>query len=138
MTRIPRLGAIAVVLRDGHVLLARRERRGRMMWGFPGGHVEWGETALAAAVRELDEETGVIATPLRYLTNVDVLLPGDDGVTEVHYLLAAVLCRYVQGTPVAADDIVEAAWVPFADVEAARIDLHAQVAAVLDLARAVS
>ncbi|MGV6850187.1 MAG: NUDIX domain-containing protein, partial [Marinibacterium sp.] len=68
----PRLGALAVVLRDGHVLLARRANPPDAgLWGFPGGHVEPGETGLAAAVRELAEETGVIARPVDYLTNID-------------------------------------------------------------------
>lgn len=136
MSRIPLLASLAVVLKDDHVLLARRERGGVMLWGFPGGHVEWGETAMAAAERELVEETGVTATAERYLTNVDVLIAGSDGATQVHYLLAAVLCRYVDGTPLAADDIAEARWVPFADVIEARLTLHEQVAEVLTLARA--
>ena len=135
MSRTPLLGAIAVVLKDGHVLLARRERGGAMLWGYPGGHVEWGETALAAAERELAEETGVTARALGYLTNVDVLMAAPDGAVGVHYLLAAVLCSYVDGTPEAAEEIAEARWVPFADVEAGRLTLHDQVAEVLALAR---
>ena len=62
MTRRPLLGAIAVVVQDGHVLLARRRKEPDAgLWGYPGGHVELGETALAAAARELLEETGVTA-----------------------------------------------------------------------------
>ncbi|MCB1343080.1 MAG: NUDIX hydrolase [Pseudooceanicola sp.] len=131
----PLLGALAVVLRDGHVLLARRERGGVMLWGYPGGHVEWGETALAAAERELQEETGVVARAERYLTNVDALIPGADGAIRQHYLLAAVLCRYLAGEALAADDIAEARWVPFAEVERGALTLHERVADVLRIAR---
>jgi len=114
---LPRLAALAVVLRDGHALLVqRRNPPNAGTWGFPGGHVEPGETALAAAVRELREETGVVAVPLRYLTNVGVIDRADDGTLRHHFLLAAVLCDYVSGTPVAGDDAMDAAWVPLAEI----------------------
>jgi len=111
MEKIPRLGAIAVVLRGESVLLVRRGNPPDAgLWGYPGGHVEWGETALEAAARELLEETGVTATPRGYLTNLDIHR-GSEGVVLHHYLLAAVLCDYVDGTPHAADDALEAGWI---------------------------
>ena len=107
----PKLGAIAVVVHEGRVLLVKRRKSPNAgTWGFPGGHVEWGETALQAAVRELAEETGVTATAQGYLTNIDVLARDADGGIIHHYLLAAVLCAYVSGTPVAADDADDAGW----------------------------
>jgi 8-oxo-dGTP pyrophosphatase MutT (NUDIX family) len=33
------------------------------MWAFPGGALEPGETPVDAAVRELEEETGVVVSP---------------------------------------------------------------------------
>ena len=49
---LPRLGAIAVVLHQGKVLLVRRKNPPDAgLWGFPGGHVDAGETALDAAAR---------------------------------------------------------------------------------------
>ena len=74
MTDNPKLAALAVVIRGDHVLLAkRRNEPDAGLWGFPGGHVDLGETALDAATRELHEETGVTARPLQYLTNIDVI-----------------------------------------------------------------
>ena len=56
----PILGAIAVVYHRGEVLLIQRKTAPNAgWWGFPGGHVELGETAMEAARRELLEETGV-------------------------------------------------------------------------------
>lgn len=132
----PLLGALAVVLRDDCALLAQRGRPpDPLHWGFPGGHVELGETALEAATRELREETGVIARPRGYLTNVDVLRQTDTGETGVHYLLAAVLCEYISGDPVADDDIIAARWVGLEDIAQARLPLHDGVQLVTDLAR---
>ena len=126
----PRLAALAVTL-DGnaaHVLLVqRRNPPDAGLWGFPGGHVEPGETALDAAARELAEETGVIARPRAYLDNIDVIERGADGALRFHFLLAAVLCDYVSGQPVAADDALDAAWVPVADVLAGRLPLSTRV-----------
>ena len=131
----PLLGAIAVVLHEGRALLVQRAKEPDSdLWGFPGGHVEWGETAMEAAARELREETGVVAEPVTYLTNVDVLRRDAMGRTDVHYLLAAVLCRYVSGTPLAADDARAAAWVPVEDVAARALPMSERVAEVLEAA----
>lgn len=97
--------------------------------------MEWGETALEAAERELLEETGVVARALRYLTNIDVLLRDGDGTTEAHYLLTAVLCEYREGEPRAADDAADARWVGFAEVEAGALPTSLRVGDVLALAR---
>lgn len=132
----PRLGALAVVLRDGHVLLARRANPPDAgLWGFPGGHVEPGETGLAAAVRELAEETGVIARPVDYLTNIDVIRRAADGTCTTHFLLAAVYCDYLSGTPRPADDVTDAAWIPLPDVFTGRLDMSDKVADVVRLAQ---
>jgi ADP-ribose pyrophosphatase YjhB (NUDIX family) len=113
----PKLGAIAAVTHEGRVLLVkRRNPPNAHTWGFPGGHVELGETALAAAARELSEETGVIATPQGYLTNIDVITRDETGAVQFHYLLAAVRCAYVSGTPVAADDVSDAGWFTRAEI----------------------
>ncbi len=40
-------------------LIARHDRRGRLIWSLPKGHIEQGETAQQAALREVREETGI-------------------------------------------------------------------------------
>lgn len=135
MTTFPRLAALAVVLRDDQVLLVRRRNEPDAgLWGFPGGHVEFGETASDAATRELREETGVIALPIRYLTNVDIILRGEAGEIMYHFLLAAVLCRYVSGNPAADDDVSDAAWRNVEDVLVGRMACSKHVDTVLRMA----
>ena len=55
------VSAVALIDRDGHVLLAQRPEGKSMagLWEFPGGKVEGGETPEAALVRELHEELGI-------------------------------------------------------------------------------
>lgn len=55
----PRAGII--VLKDGHILLTKQYRFliDDFSWELPGGRVEQGEEAAAAAVRECVEETGI-------------------------------------------------------------------------------
>lgn len=138
MISAPKLAALAVVIHDGHVLLVKRKNEPDAgLWGFPGGHVDLGETALVAAVRELREETSVIGRPLRYLTNVDVIVTGAGGNVQFHFLLAAVLCTYVSGEPIADDDVSDARWQSVEDVLAGRISCSQHVDEVVEMALSV-
>lgn len=53
--------AVALVDRDGRVLLAQRPPGKKMagLWEFPGGKIEPQETPEAALIRELHEELGI-------------------------------------------------------------------------------
>lgn len=53
----PFVAAEAAVLRDGRILLIKREDN--CLWAMPGGATEVGETWAESVVRELREETGV-------------------------------------------------------------------------------
>lgn len=89
--RGPLVGASAVIIRDGRVLLARRRgAHGAATWSFPGGHVDPGETTAAAAARELEEETGLVATSVTPITWTDDLF-ADEGLHYVtlHHLVTA-------------------------------------------------
>jgi 8-oxo-dGTP diphosphatase len=89
------VGALA---REGRVLLVHRSSNKRAypdVWDFPGGHIEAGESELAALTRELHEELGVqIATgSASHLCRVTA------GPAEEPALLSAWLVRDWQGTP---------------------------------------
>ena len=64
-----RRGVVAVVLREGKLLVIRRgpliAAPGRIC--FPGGAIEPGESEIAALVRELQEELSIDVRPLRRL-----------------------------------------------------------------------
>jgi dihydroneopterin triphosphate diphosphatase len=44
-------------------LIGRLDRRGRLLWSLPKGHIEQGETPELTAVREVAEETGIDCGP---------------------------------------------------------------------------
>jgi 8-oxo-dGTP diphosphatase len=54
----------ALICRDGKVLVCQRRRTDTfgLLWEFPGGKVEHGESPVDALERELREELGVAAT----------------------------------------------------------------------------
>ena len=66
----PKVVAATIPEQNGDVLLTRRSiNPGRGLWTFPGGFVDFGETATDAAIRETFEETG-LAVELTGLLNV--------------------------------------------------------------------
>jgi len=104
-----------VVDRSGHhpqaALIARLDRRGRLRWSLPKGHIEDGESTQDAAIREVEEETGIRGRVLDFLGTIDFrFVAGGRHVhkTVHHYLLEA------QAGILSDDDVEvdEVAWVP--------------------------
>ncbi len=113
----PRVAASAAILRGGDVLLVERGKAPRRgIWSLPGGHIEPGETAKAAALRELDEETGVAADLAGLLDVHDVIMRGTDGALTAHYVLTVYWGRWSGGEPRAGGDSAQARFVPVAEI----------------------
>jgi 8-oxo-dGTP diphosphatase len=68
-----------------YLLVEARGKRGR--WIFPKGHVEGGETAADAAMREVAEEAGVRAQPVKRLRRVAQKQRGDT-ISVAYFLMA--------------------------------------------------
>lgn len=91
------VSAVALVDRDGRVLLAQRPEGKKLagMWEFPGGKVEAGETPEAALIRELGEELGIdtaqsCLAPLSFASH---------SYDDFHLIMLVFVCRKWQGTP---------------------------------------
>lgn len=79
-----------VVFRDDlgeRRLLLVRGTRPPHEWVLPKGHIEPGETAVAAAIREVREEAGVEAEPVQFLGEAAFTIAGDQ-VRAAFYLMA--------------------------------------------------
>ncbi len=112
-------GGLVVDL-DGEVprgaLIGRTDRRGRLLWSLPKGHIEPGETAEQAAVREVAEETGINGEIVASLGTIDFWFIADG--RRVHKTVHHYLMRAVGGELSDADvEVTEVAWVPLPDIE---------------------
>ena len=91
------VSAVALVDRDGRVLLAQRPAGKKLagLWEFPGGKVEAGETPEAALIRELGEELGIdtaesCLAPLSFASH---------SYDDFHLIMLVFVCRKWHGHP---------------------------------------
>src|SRR5665213_305566 len=117
--RAQEISAGGVVLRGERVVVivpTRRAPDGSRVRALPKGHVDPGENALQAAVREVREETGVVAELIRELGEVRYWYRRDGrtiGKSVTFYLF-----RYVSGDTADHDDEVEEArWIDLEEAQ---------------------
>lgn len=113
----PRVGVGAVVLKDGHVLLVRRNRPpAEGKWSIPGGLVNLGETTEAAAVREVAEECGLRVRLQGLAGVVERIISDPDGRVRYHYVLIDYVAAPESGELRPGSDAAAARWVPIAEL----------------------
>lgn len=93
--KIVLVAAIALIDKDGRVLLAQRPEGKSMagLWEFPGGKVEPGETPEACLIREVKEELGIdtwqsCLAPLTFASH---------SYEDFHLLMPLYACRKWEG-----------------------------------------
>ena len=111
--QFPRLGASACVWKDGRVLLIKRAKPPAGLWSLPGGHVEFGETAVVAAQRELLEESGITADLTKFVGFYEIIRKKP----LFHYAIACYCGFWRSGVARASSDALAAAWVSPAEVQ---------------------
>jgi len=133
----PIVGVLAVVMRGDRALVVRRSNPpmpGR--WGFPGGVLELGETVAQGAMRELFEETAVIAEAAGPLTVIDTIDRDDQGRVRYHYTLVAVIGTWRSGEGIAGDDADEVAWLTRGEILDQGLPIAPALLPLIDLALA--
>jgi ADP-ribose pyrophosphatase YjhB (NUDIX family) len=112
----PRVGVGAVVLDGERVLLARRGRApGAGKWSIPGGLVDLGERLEEAAVREVEEESGLRVRLLGLCGVIDRVVREQDAV-RYHYVIIDYIAECVGGLLEAGSDAAEVRWVAVGDL----------------------
>jgi 8-oxo-dGTP diphosphatase len=124
------LVAAAVVVRGGRVLLVRRSvPEAGLVWQFPAGKVEPGESDIVAAVRETREEVGLLVSPIRRL--------GERTHPATGWCISYVACRVDGGDAgvAAPSEVAEVAWCDRLELATlVQSALHEPVRAFLDAA----
>ncbi len=120
MSRVEEVSAGGLVLdrlgpSASAALIGRLDRRGRLLWSLPKGHLETGESAAEAARREVAEETGISGTVLGELGTIDFWFVA--GGRRVHKTVHHFLLLAQSGELSDADvEVHEVAWVPLEEV----------------------
>lgn len=119
MSAVDETSAGGVVVSNDRTMVAligRLDRRGRLLWSLPKGHIEEGETPEQTAVREVSEETGILGDIIRPLGTIDYWFVADRRrihKTVHHFLMTE------RGGELSDDDVevTEVAWVPIEELE---------------------
>ncbi len=129
-----RHGASIAVFEGEAVLLVKRARAPWPgVWSLPGGNLEGDELPRDAALRELQEETGLAAEIAGLLDVIEIEAIDDNG-TTLRYRLSVFYGTPDGGTLGAASDAAAAQWVVLADLD--RLPLTHGTAALIRLAAA--
>lgn len=98
----PRPVVLTLVYNNDKLLLGRSPRFTPGTYALLAGHVELGETAEAAAAREVHEESGVECDITHYMGSFPLVNRG-----QLCFTFAA---QYLTGEPQAADDVEDVQW----------------------------
>ena len=85
----------AIIRKNGKILICQRpaEKNCGLLWEFPGGKIEAGETGEQCIVRECQEELGITLSVERELTDITYEYP--DRIVHLHFYL----CSIAAGVP---------------------------------------
>jgi len=123
---LPLPSVTAVVLDDaGRVLLVRRADNDR--WALVTGCLEPGEQPAAGALREVEEETGVLVATERIVSVAALPLSACPNGDQVYWLDVTFRCRVVGGEACVNDDeSVDVRWCELSDLPSSLPDRHRQ------------
>lgn len=118
----PQTGVSIAVFHEDRVLLVQRGKEPFAgYWSLPGGSQELGETMAAAAVRELFEETGLVAAKVQFAELFEPMVHDQSGRILHHFVLGVFACRDFSGEARPGSDARETKWHPVDQVHELRM-----------------
>ncbi len=109
-------GGIVAKKEKDQVFVLIIQHSGHLGWGFPKGHIEAGETVQQAALREVQEETGIKGEIIKKVGDISYMYNKDG--KKIAKKVTFYLMRYVAGDIVNHNWEVSALiWVPVSQVE---------------------
>jgi 8-oxo-dGTP diphosphatase len=111
--------ATVLCVRDNHILLVARERS---RWALPGGRIRRGEAPHEGALRELEEETTLVASELMYLYQFR-------GFNTLHHVFFADVEDHATAEP--SNEIAKCRW--FAPVKIATLSASVPTRGIVDV-----
>ncbi len=92
----PQVGIGVLIFKKGKVLLGKRKgSHGAGEYAFPGGHLEFGESYLDCARREVREETGIEIKNIKFLHLSNIKKYGGK-----HYAHIGLVADWKRGIPI--------------------------------------
>lgn len=115
-------GGAVVAVRDGVPHVAMIATRGRSRWGLPKGAVSKGETSEQAALREVQEETGLEAKIVKPLDTIEYFFRAGDALIRKRVDFYLMLHTGGTMTP-QLSEVDDVEWVPLSEaIERASFD----------------
>jgi 8-oxo-dGTP diphosphatase len=111
--------ASVLCVRDSRILLVARDRS---RWALPGGRIRRGEAPHEASLRELEEETMLVANELMYLFQFT-------GYNTVHNVFFADVAQYTTAQP--SNEIAKCKW--FAPVKITTLSASVPTRGIVEL-----
>ena len=105
--------ASALIKNQDKMLLVRRTDYD--VWEIPGGGIEFGESPEQAALREVEEETGLKVDIKNIIDSVSVTFDSSKDKTKRHIVVIAYECDYCGGEVVLNEEHSEYKWMSACD-----------------------
>ncbi|MBQ8994743.1 MAG: NUDIX domain-containing protein [Oscillospiraceae bacterium] len=112
MSSVVRVGLAILILKEDEVLLGHRSKTGKDTggifepdtWTVPGGKQEMGETMFEGAIREVQEETGLV------ISDLELFSASDDIAPDRHFVTLQFIAHSHEGEPKVMEPEKEDEW----------------------------